>query len=217
MLGEPLASLQLAAAGAFHAGRWSGSTPARAAPRGLPVPDTRLAAGRPPIRAQQLYRDWDAVAPAQRLPPVTDVPEEVVSSARRRPPGRRGRDVARSRARRGSRASWLRSLLCWERRLQRSPRGLPLAGRAPGAPQRPLLLAVTHGHSWSLIGVAFKPSGKQHLAVKAPEPIVFVYLCWRAIEFFARALWAQVYLHGWKSGPFARLLEETYDSIGLIP
>ncbi len=49
------------------------------------------------------------------------------------------------------------------------------------------LSAVTHGHSWSLIGVAFKPSGKQNMAAKAPEPIVFVNACWRATEFFARA------------------------------
>ncbi|MXW25335.1 MAG: hypothetical protein F4Z77_03395 [Dehalococcoidia bacterium] len=98
------------------------------------------------------------------------------------------------------------------------PGRLELVSRIPGGEfDYRLLSAVTHGHSWSLIGVAFKPSGKQNMAVKAPEPIVFVYVCWRAIEFFARALWAQVYLHGWKSGPFARLLEETYDSIGLIP
>ncbi len=55
------------------------------------------------------------------------------------------------------------------------------------------------------------------MAVKSPEPIVLIYVCWRAIEYFARALWAQVYLYGWKSGPFARLLEETHDSIGLVP
>ena len=98
------------------------------------------------------------------------------------------------------------------------PGRLELVSRVPGGESDyRLLSAVAHGQSWSLIGVGFKPSGKQNMAVKSPEPIVLVYVCSRAIEFFARALWAQVYLYGWKSGPFARLLEETYDSIGLVP
>lgn len=98
------------------------------------------------------------------------------------------------------------------------PGRLELASRVPGGEfDYRLLSAVSHGHSWSLIGVAFKPSEQQNMAVKNPEPIVLVYVCSRAIEYFARALWAQVYLHGWKSGPFARLLEETFDSIGLVP
>ena len=100
----------------------------------------------------------------------------------------------------------------------RMPGRLELVRRVPGGEfDYRLLSAVSHGHSWSLIGVAFKPSGKPNMAVKSPEPIVLVYVCSRAIEFFARALWAQVYLFGWKSGPFARLLEETYDSIELVP
>lgn len=98
------------------------------------------------------------------------------------------------------------------------PGRLELVSRVPGGEfDYRLFSAVAHGHSWSLIGVGFKPSGEQNLAVKSPEPIVLVYVCSRAIDFFARALWAQVYLYGWKSGPFARLLEETCDSIGLIP
>lgn len=98
------------------------------------------------------------------------------------------------------------------------PTRLELASRLPGGEfDYRLLSAVAHGHSWALIGVAFQPSEKENMAVKRPKPIVLIYVCWRAIEFFARALWAQVYLHGWKSGPFARLLEETYDSIGLVP
>ena len=98
------------------------------------------------------------------------------------------------------------------------PGRLELVSRVPGGEfDYRLLSAVAHGHSWSLIGVGFKPSGKQNMAVKSPEPIFLVHVCSRAIEFFARALWAQVCLYGWKSGPFARLLEETYDSIGLVP
>ena len=98
------------------------------------------------------------------------------------------------------------------------PGRLELVSRVPdGEFDYRLFSAVAHGHSWALIRVGFKPSGKQNMAVKSPEPIALVYVCSHAIEFFARALWAQVYLYGWKSGPFARLLEETYNSIGLVP
>ncbi len=98
------------------------------------------------------------------------------------------------------------------------PSRLELASRVPGGEfDYRLFSAVAHGHSWALIAVGFKPSGKPNLAVKSPEPIVLIYVCSRAIDYFARALWAQVYLYGWKSGPFARLLEETCDAIGLIP
>ncbi len=100
----------------------------------------------------------------------------------------------------------------------RMPGRLELASRLPGGEfDYRLLSAVAHGHSWALIALAFKPSEKQNMTVKSPEPIALIYVCSRAVEYFARALWAQAYLHGWKSGPFARLLEETFDSIGLVP
>ena len=98
------------------------------------------------------------------------------------------------------------------------PRRLELVSSVPGGEfDYRLMSAVAHGHSWALLGVGLKPSGKQNVVVKSPEPVTLAYVCSRSIEVFARALWAQVYLYGWKSGPFARLLEETYDSIGFVP
>ena len=47
------------------------------------------------------------------------------------------------------------------------PGRLELVSRVPGGEfDCRLLSAVAHGHSWSLTGVGFKPSGKQNMAIK---------------------------------------------------
>lgn len=78
-----------------------------------------------------------------------------------------------------------------------------------------LFSAVTHGHSWALLQVGFRISADRKSATREPKAEVFTYACLRSIEFFSRALWDLAYLYGWRTGPFARLLESTYDTADL--
>ena len=108
----------------------------------------------------------------------------------------------------------------------RSPRRAPLGTVAPrprpsstasaaAAAPGPVAAASTASHSTNANlddgrGWGRVPLPPQRVAPRSPTACP----CPRSTP---PARWAQVYLHGWKSGPFARLLEETYDSIGLIP
>ena len=80
-----------------------------------------------------------------------------------------------------------------------------------------LFSAVCHSESWALIQVGFQKLDRENLVIKQGEPMNLSYVCVRSIEYFAQALWAQAHIYGWKIGPFARLLEETYDSLSLAP
>ena len=100
----------------------------------------------------------------------------------------------------------------------RMPTRVELVRRIPdGEFDYRLFSAVCHGDSWALIKVGFQKLDRENFVIKQGKPMILSYVCVRAIEYFAQALWAQAYIYGWKSGPFARLLEETYNSLSLAP
>ena len=74
--------------------------------------------------------------------------------------------------------------------------------------------AGLHGEFWAS---GFQKSDRENFAVKQTDPVKSTYVCVRSIEYFAHALWAEVHIYGWKSGPFAQLLEKTYNSLSLRP
>ena len=98
------------------------------------------------------------------------------------------------------------------------PRWGELTRRIPnGESDYRLFSAVYHGASWAVVEVGFEKSDRENFGVKSAKPKFLIYLCSRSIEYLARALWAKVSIYDWNSGPFARLLEETYDSASLPP
>ncbi len=98
------------------------------------------------------------------------------------------------------------------------PRWGELTRRIPdGESDYRLFSAVYHGAPWAVIEVGLEKSDRENFAVKSAKPMFLIYLCSRSIEYLAHALWAEVSSYDWNSGPFARLLEETYDSASLPP